>query len=265
MGIKADNNLIETIHWLYQNSLTMEVQQLYTYFKENPIISHHIGLKDLINLKLYFLELYFNEQESMWDTYFKILQIRKIVFKINQEQQRKFQVLLVYLSNLIQQFEQIIVCNGYIKVQKILNKEIPTDLKELHAFFLDTSDIPIESLCGYYSYLNPIFKLIHAQTDNHDFLLYDAMCEEISNVKDEMIQDSLRSCKSCCSLNLKQMIHSISTLADCDFDYYGLYCQNYFNACSRLLKLLRKNECKVQKKNRVKTTPDYEYLGSFLD
>ena len=243
----------------------MEKKQLEEFFQIHPFFSHEVGVKDQINLKLFLIQLLVEEQNSLWETYQKISKIRGVLIPINQANGRKFEVLITYLSNILQHLNQFMVYNGYLKITEAMTGNFTNDVMEQHQFFLDTRSLPIESLCGYYSYLNPILRSIFEsqETDIH-FLLYDAMCEESYNTKEDIKANCLRVKNNTNDICFHEIKRSLGNILDQNFDYSHLYHENYFNIC-RILSKKDSASRDTKKRNRSLTISDYEYFTSLVD
>lgn len=262
--IQTNNNLLETIQALFHDVIT-EKKKLENFLKIHPLVSHDIGVKDQINLKLFLIQLLVEEQNSLWETYQKISKIRGFIIPINQMNGRKFEILITYLSNILQELNQLMIYNGYLKISEAMTGNFTNDVIKQHQFFLDTRNLPIESLCGYYSYLNPILRSVfESQEKDIHFLLYDAMCEEGYNTKEDIKGNCSRIRKNIDDTLLVEIRHSLGNILDQNLDYSHLYYENYYNIC-RILSKSNVSSQDTKKRNRSLTISDYEYFTSLVD
>lgn len=265
--MQTDNNLFDLLYKMYyQFNNDITVLELCEFLNHYPFIFHQIGIRDKINLKLFLIQIFVIEKQDLWNAYTKLSKMRSCIFQINESEKKKYQVFYIYLSNMVQELQQFIFYNGYQKTREAIEFGLQKDTNLQHAFFLDTTHLPFDKLCGFDTYFNPILSLVFAQDENQkDFLLYDAMCKEISDTKDIII----KKCRQICSIEsdviLKQMKRIIWNILEQDYPFANIYYESYYIIISKMLQNIKKMKETGKKRNRTISSCDYDYYSTLLD
>jgi hypothetical protein len=250
--IETNNNLFDTIHYLVlqeqQDNDTDWNLWLYTYFQTYPLRIYETGIKDDINQKLLLIDLL--KQKSLWEIISTVQEIYHALLTIPKGPYGAYQILICYVTKLLEQLHQFVIYNGYLQINKAISTNFLGDDILLHQFFLSTNHLPVESLSGYYSFLNPIYKeIISTLPDDANFLLNDYMMKEIYETKEEIKKDCYFICIKQKEALLK-LFQSLKALTPKEYYFSNLYYEDYYSICRMLLKRIQQREIQEQKRTR---------------
>lgn len=256
--IKQEQRLVDILKSLI--SLSMNEPNQNTIQNCNLLDLHHLGVSDDIQLRILAYELLVTQKLDLWQLVTVTEQIERNILSVPRSFKAQYFIILTYLDKFSNLLSTLIACNGYLKVAQVLQHGFPANLPE---FFLDTSLLPIENLCGYQAYHNPILAIVFQQNEmDYDFQLYDSMCQESFETKENLFSTCLTLYHENSIEVLNEFINYLALFQGQKLAYSNFYSFYYYNDCIKIKEhFVKKGSIKKRSRNHSTPSDGYEYFG----